>query len=121
MNQVQLIGRLGKEPEVRYTGNGFCTARFSLAVPRPPRKDGTKETDWINIVLFGKTAELAEKYCFKGQQVGISGRIQTGSYTNRDGQKVYTTEVVGDRLDIITWKDQQQPSGVDYQEDQFTF
>lgn len=92
MNKVYLIGRLTKEPEVRTTNN-TTVARYSLAVDRRGRSE---ETDFISCVAFGKTAEFVERWLHKGSKIAISGRIQTGSYTNRDGKKVYTTDVVID-------------------------
>lgn len=96
MNKVILMGRLTRDPEVRYTPgeNSFAIARYTLAVDREIRKDGDATADFINCVVFGRSAEFAEKYFRKGLKITIAGRIQTGSYTNRDGQKVYTTEVV---------------------------
>lgn len=96
MNKVILMGRLTRDPEVRYsTGeNSLAIARYTLAVDRRRRGDGESEADFINCVVFGRGAEFAEKYLLKGRRICISGRIQTGSYTNREGQKVYTTEVV---------------------------
>lgn len=96
MNKVILMGRLTRDPEVRYTPgkNSFAIARYTLAVDRKIRKDGDATADFINCVVFGRSAEFAEKYFRKGLKITIAGRIQTGSYTNRDGQKVYTTEVV---------------------------
>ena len=79
MNHVSLIGRLTRDPEVRYSGDQMAIARFSIAIDRPPRRDGTKETDFPNIVVFGKQAENCEKYLVKGRLVAIEGRIQTGS------------------------------------------
>lgn len=105
MNSVALIGRLTRDPEVRYTGDQMAIARFSIAIDRPPRRDGTKETDFPRITVFGKTAENCEKYLAKGRLVGVTGRIQTGSYTNKDGNKVYTTEVVADRVEFLEWGD----------------
>ena len=99
MNNVTLIGRLTRDPDVRYNSEHMAIARFSVAVDRPP-KDGKKEADYPNCVAFGKTAEVIEKYCKKGKQVGISGRITTGSY-EKDGQKIYTTTVAVDRLDLL--------------------
>lgn len=93
MNKVMLMGRLTKDPEVR-TGESTTVAKYTLAVNRKFKKDGEPTADFINCVSFGKTAEFAEKYFRKGMQVAISGRIQTGSYTNKDGNKVYTTDVV---------------------------
>ena len=96
MNKVILMGRLTRDPEVRYTPgeNSFAIARYTLAVDRKIRKDGDATADFINCVVFGRSAEFAEKYFRKGLKITIEGRIQTRSYTNRDGQKVYTTEVV---------------------------
>ena len=98
MNNVNLIGRLTKDPQVSYTGQQMAVAKFSIAIDRG--KD--KGADYPNIVAFGKTAELAEKWLKKGQMVGVSGHIQTGSY-EKDGRKVYTTDVVADRLTIVEW------------------
>lgn len=93
MNKVILMGRLIKDPDLRGEGNGLC-ARYTLAVDRKYKKDGEDNTDFINCVVFSKGAEFAEKYLKKGTKVAITGRIQTGSYTNKDGQKVYTTDVI---------------------------
>ena len=104
MNTVQLIGRLTKDPDVRYSTTGTAFANFSIAIDRGKDKDGnSKGVDYPNIACFGKTAELAEKYLVKGKQVGITGRIQTGSY-EKDGRKVYTTEVVADRIEFLGGK-----------------
>lgn len=93
MNKVILIGRLTKEPEVRYAGE-TAVARYTLAVDRRFKKDGEQSADFIGCVAFGKAAEFAEKYLQKGTKIAVTGRIQTGSYTNKDGQKVYTTDVI---------------------------
>ena len=112
MNSVSLIGRLTRDPDVRY-GNESQTAvaRFSIAIDRMPGRNGEKQTDFPNIVCFGKTAELVEKYMTKGRLVGITGRLQTGSYTNKDGQKVFTTDVVADRVEFLDRGDRQENSG----------
>ena len=97
MNKVILMGRLTRDPEVRYSQGGenpLAIARYTLAVDRRFRRDGEQTADFISCVSFGRTAEFAEKYFRQGMRITISGRIQTGSYTNRDGVKVYTTEVV---------------------------
>lgn len=99
MNSVALIGRMARDPDVRYTSEQKAIARFSLAVDRPA-KNGEKTADFIPCVAFGKTAEIIEKYCLKGKQVGITGNIKTGSY-EKDGHKYYTTDVVVDRLDLL--------------------
>lgn len=98
MNKVVLMGRLTKDPEVRYTQNqeALCIARYTLAVDRRQKRDNEAAADFISIVAFGKAGEFAEKYLKKGTKMVVSGRIQTGSYTNKDGQKVYTTEVVAE-------------------------
>ena len=108
MNKVILMGRLTRDPEVRYSqgDNPMAIARFSLAVDRrrtSNNQDG-QTADFINIVTFGKLGEFAEKYLHKGTKVTLSGRIQTGSYTNKDGQKVYTTEVVADEIEFAESK-----------------
>ena len=100
MNKVILMGRLTRDPEVRYSqvANSLAIARQTLAVDRRFRREGEATADFINCVSFGKTAEFAERYYRQGTKIAISGRIQTGSYTNKDGQKVYTTDVVLDDM-----------------------
>ena len=107
MNKVIIIGRFTRDPEIKYsTGeNVTATARFSLAVNRRfKNKEGNYDADFINCVAFGKTAEFIEKYFTKGMAIGITGRIQTGSYTNKEGQKVYTTDVVVEETEFIESK-----------------
>ena len=97
MNKVILMGRLTRDPDVRYSAgeNSTAVARYTLAVDRRFRRDGDSATaDFIGCVAFGRQAEFAEKYLRQGTKIAITGRIQTGSYTNREGQKVYTTDVV---------------------------
>ena len=96
MNKVILMGRLTRDPEVRYSQgeNATAVARYTLAVDRRFKRDGEATADFINCVAFGRAAEFAERYFRQGIRIVITGRIQTGSYTNRDGQKVYTTDVV---------------------------
>ena len=96
MNKVVLMGRLTRDPEVRYSQGEKATAiaRYTLAVDRTFKRDGEQTADFINCVVFGRSAEFAERYFRQGTKIAISGRIQTGSYTNKDGVKVYTTEVV---------------------------
>lgn len=96
MNKVILLGRLTRDPEIRYTQGqeAMCVARYSLAIDRRFRREGEATADFINCVAFGRQGEFAEKYLRQGTKIAIVGRIQTGSYTNRDGQKVYTTDVV---------------------------
>ena len=98
MNKVILMGRLTRDPEVRYSAgdSSMAIARYTLAVDRRFRRDGNDQqsADFIGCVAFGRSAEFAEKYFRQGTKIVVTGRIQTGSYTNRDGQKVYTTEVI---------------------------
>ena len=96
MNKVILMGRLTRDPEVRYSAgdNSMAIARYTLAVDRRFKRDGEATADFIGCVAFGRSAEFAEKYFRQGLKVVVSGRIQTGSYTNKDGNKVYTTDVV---------------------------
>ena len=107
MNKVIIIGRFTRDPEIKYsTGeNATATARFSLAVNRRfKNKEGNYDADFINCVAFGKTAEFIEKYFTKGMAIGITGRIQTGSYINNEGQKVYKTEVVVEETEFVESK-----------------
>lgn len=96
MNKVILVGRLTRDPEVRYSqgDNASAVARYSLAVDRKFKQDGQPTADFINCVAFGRSAEFTEKYLRQGTKIAIVGRIQTGSYKNKDGQTVYTTEIV---------------------------
>ncbi len=99
MNKAVLMGRLTKDPDVRYTqgSDPKAVARYSLAVDRKTKDaNGNRQTDFINCVAFGKSGEFAEKYLHKGMKICIAGRIQTGSYTKQDGTKVYTTDVVAE-------------------------
>ena len=98
MNIVTLIGRLTKDPETRYSASGMAMTRFTIAIDRIG-KDG--EADFIPVKVFGKAAENCERYLRKGQQAGVEGRIQTGSYEKRDGSKVYTTEVIANRVEFL--------------------
>lgn len=107
MNKVELVGRLTRDPEVRYTNgeNASAIARFSVAVNRRfKNNEGNYDADFINCVAFGKSAEFIEKYFKKGMAIGISGRIQTGNYTNKDGVKVYTTDVVVEEAEFVESK-----------------
>lgn len=118
MNKVILMGRLTRDPEVRYsTGDKpLAIARYSLAVDRRFKKDGEQSADFINCVCFGKAGEFTEKYFKQGLRVTVCGRIQTGSYTNKEGVKVYTTEVVVEEQEFAESKkssedNQAPPSG----------
>lgn len=106
MNNVVLIGRLTKDPEVRYAGqNQTAVCDFSIAIDRPVKQGEEKKADFPRIKVFGKQAENCEKFLKKGRMVGIQGRIQTGSYTNKDGVTVYTTDVMADRVEFLDWGD----------------
>lgn len=106
MNKAILMGRLTREPEVRYSqgDNPTAIARYTLAVDRRFKRDGDDSADFISCVTFGKNAEFTEHYFKKGTKIVVSGRIQTGSYTNKEGQKVYTTEVVVEENDFAESK-----------------
>jgi single-strand DNA-binding protein len=111
MNSVQLIGRLTKDPEVRYTpSTQLAVARFTLAIDRPVGQGKEKQTDFPRIVVFGKQAENCEKHLRKGLKVAVQGRVQTGSYKNNDGVMVYTTDIVADRVEFLEWKDSRSDS-----------
>ena len=102
MNSVVLIGRLTRDPELSYTPNTqTAVAHFSIAVDRPRRNGEDAGADFIRITVFGKQAETCNRYLNKGRQVAVLGRIQTGSYKNRDGVTVYTTDVVADRVEFL--------------------
>lgn len=117
MNKVILMGRLTRDPEIRYAQNenGTAVARYSLAVDRRFKRDGEQDADFIGCVVFGKGAEFAEKYLAKGTKIVVTGRIQTGSYTNKDGQKVYTTDVVVEEQEFAESKAASQGNGGGYQ------
>ena len=101
MNKVFLVGRLTKDPETRYTTDGLAIARYIIAVDRATKE---KKTDFISCVAFGKNGEFAEKYLAKGTKILVEGRIQTGSYENDEGKKVYTTDVVVERHEFCESK-----------------
>lgn len=106
MNEVILLGRLTRDPKVTWTqGNpSNCIARFTLAVDRRYKREGEENADFISCVVFGKTAEFAEKYLHQGTKIAGWGRIQTGSYTNKEGQRVYTTDVVLEEVEFAERK-----------------
>lgn len=106
MNQVILIGRLTRDVDTRTAGE-TKVARYTLAVDRRFKRDGEQTADFIPCVVFGKGAEFAEKYLKKGMKVAVTGRIQTGSYTNKDGNKVYTTEVIVESQEFVEKKSDQ--------------
>lgn len=114
MNKVILLGRLAQDPDVRFTQSGKQVTNFKLAVNRPKTKDGESQADFIPIVLWGKTAEVAGNYLAKGHRLLVEGRIQTRSYEADDGTKRYITEVVGSSIEFIEKKNEQsQPSAAE--------
>ena len=118
MNHVTLMGRLTRDPEVRYsTGeNSMAVARYTLAIDRAIKKQGEQSADFINCVAFSKAAEFAEKYFRQGMRVLVSGRLQTGNYTNREGQKVYTTDVILDSQEFADSRGESARGGSKKQE-----
>ena len=107
MNRVILMGRLTKNPEIKYAGkdNDMAVARYTLAVNRRYKRDGEQEADFISCVTFGKNAEFAQKYLYKGMRIVIGGRISTGSYKDKDGKTIYTTDVIVEEHEFAQNKD----------------
>lgn len=117
MNKVILMGRLTRDPDIRYSAgeNSSAVARYTLAVDRRFRRDDSSQSaDFIGCVAFGRQAEFAEKYLHQGTKIAITGRIQTGSYTNREGQKVYTTDVVVEEQEFAESKNAAGNNGGNY-------
>ena len=110
MNKAILVGRLTRDPEVRYSQdeNATAVARYTVAVDRRFKRDGEPTADFIRCLVFGRAAEFAEQYFRQGMRVSISGRIQTGSYTNKDGVKVYTTEVIVEEQEFAESRTEQE-------------
>lgn len=105
MNKAILLGRLTKDPDVRYTQSGKCAASFTLAVDRPFKgQNGEKETDFINVVTWGKTAELVGNSCIKGHRLLVDGRLQIRSYDAKDGTKRWVTEIIANSVEFIERK-----------------
>ncbi len=106
MNNVTLVGRLVRDPDMRMSASQTAVTRFTVAIDRPftAKQDGQAATDFISCVAFGKSAEFVDKYFTKGKMIGLQGRIQTGSYTKQDGTKVYTTDVVAERVEFVGGK-----------------
>lgn len=119
INNVVLVGRLTKDPDLRYTGSGTAAASFTLAVNRTFKNaDGNREADFINCVIWRKPAETLANYARKGTLLGVTGRIQTRNYENQQGQRVYVTEVIADNFQLLekreeSTREQQQPTGND--------
>lgn len=107
MNKVIIIGRLTRDPDIRYSNNNneqFCIARYTVAVDRRYSKDGEQSADFISCISFGKAGEFAEKYLKQGTKIAVEGRIQTGSYTDKDGNKKYTTDVITESVEFAESK-----------------
>ena len=104
MNKVILIGRFVRDPEIRYSSNDKCCANFSIAVDRKYKQEGQQDADFPRVIAWGKTAEFIEKYFRQGMKIVIEGRIQTGKYTNKEGQTVYTTDVVAESVEFAESK-----------------
>ena len=115
MNRVIEIGRLTKDPDIRYSqgANTTCVARYTLAVDRKFKQEGQPTADFINCIAFGKLGEFAEKYLHKGTKIAVTGRIQTGNYKNKDGNTVYTTDVVVEEQEFCESKSSNQSQGND--------
>lgn len=112
MNKVELIGRLTRDSELRYSTGSNATAvlRNTVAVERRYKKENDATADFINVIAFGKTAENIDKYLHKGHKIALVGHIQTGSYTNKDGVKIYTTDVIIDEFDFVESRAKSQPT-----------
>ena len=106
MNKWHGIGRLTKDPDCRYSQTGTCVARYVLAIDRRFKKE---ETDFIPCVALGKAGEFAEKYLFKGMKIAVTGRIETGSYVNKNGTKIYTTDIIVEEQDFVESKRKEEP------------
>ncbi len=115
MNLVILMGRTTKDIELRYTQNSLAVARFTLAVDRPGKNNEEKQTDFVQCVCFGKTAENLSKHISKGRRIAVEGRIQTGSYDKQDGSKAYTTDIVVNRFYFADSKPGEQAQEVSQQ------
>lgn len=110
MNKVILMGNLTRDPDIRYTqGNNTAIARFTIAVSRRFKRDGEPETDFFNCTAFGKTAEFIEKYMHKGSKAALSGRVQNDNYTNKNGEKVYSTQIIVDEIEFAERKQSDAP------------
>ncbi|MCT8138627.1 single-stranded DNA-binding protein [Anaerobacillus sp. CMMVII] len=118
LNRVVLVGRLTRDPELKYTPNGIAVGKFTLAVNRPfSNQQGNREADFINIIVWRKAAENVANYLRKGSLAGVDGRLQTRNYENNDGKKVFITEVVADSVQFLDSKNSQN-SGSDQQNHQ---
>lgn len=110
MNSVNIIGRIARDPEIRYSSQQVAFGRLSVAIDRGKDKNGQdRGADFPSVTVFGKTAEIVERYAFKGQLIAVSGRIQTGKY-EKDGRTIYTTDIAADRVQFLEWKDKDKGS-----------
>lgn len=116
MNSVLITGRLVKNVECKYTQSQMAVAQFTVAVNRPKDKDGKSVADFPRCIAFGKTAENLEKFTSKGRLIAVQGRIQTGSYKNKNGDTVYTTDVIADRVEFLEYGDKTKREIEDYAE-----
>ena len=114
INNTILVGRLTRDPELRKTQTGQSVCTFTVAVDRMPGKDGTEGADFPSCVAWGKTAEILKTYAAKGSQIAVRGRLQTRSYEDKDGRKVYVTEVVADQVQLLGGGSQTERSSGDY-------
>lgn len=113
MNNWTGIGRLTKNVDLRYTaGTQMAVCTFTIAIDRPVKSGGEKQTDFPRVTVFGKQAENCERFLAKGTLVGVQGRLQTGSYTNKDGATVYTTDVVADRVEFLEWAEKKHDDDI---------
>lgn len=119
INRVCIIGRLTRQPELRVSPNGVSVTTFTLAVDRRPDKSGQKEADFIDIVVFGNTAEAICRHLDKGSLVAVEGRIQTRSYETKDGQRRKVFEIIGDNVQFLTPKAKSQESQGEPGDDQY--
>lgn len=120
MNNVTLIGRLTRDPEIRYTaGTQMAVATFTVAIDRPVRAGADKQTDFPRVTVFGKSAENCERFLAKGRLVGIQGSLQTGSYKNKSGETVYTTDVIANRVEFLKWGEKKPTQQTDYAPEEF--
>lgn len=101
INRTVLVGRLTKDPSLSYTPSGIAVCRFTIAVNRPFKNEGQNEADFINCIAWRKQAENLSNYMKKGNLIGVEGRIQTGSYENQEGQRIYTTDIVADSIQFL--------------------
>ncbi|MGN1383653.1 MAG: single-stranded DNA-binding protein, partial [Eubacterium sp.] len=119
-NNVMLIGRLTKDPQVRYTSGNMAVASFTLAIDRPAKKGEDHQADFPRVIVFGKQAESCGRYLFKGMLTAVSGRIQTGQYQNQKGETVYTTDVVANRVEFLEWRnDNSQQTGQSHHQNNY--